>query len=146
MTEKEVKRLHRSDLIALLVRQAKEAETLKARVAELEGQLADRTRKYEKAGTLSEAMISVNGVMEAAQKAAEQYLEELKTTHSELEKSRAEKLSETERACARREEEADRQINAKWQEFKQKVDLYIQTHAELETLLNGQKKQWGKDT
>lgn len=143
MTDKELRRLSRQNLIELLCRQKKEDEALKNQIAELRALLADRRIKIENAGTLAEAMISVNGVMDAAQKAAEQYLEEIKTAQANTEKECSELLAKTKEACARREEEADRQICEKWIEFENKAENYIHMHAELETLMDSGKNRRG---
>jgi len=135
MTDKEVKHLKRRDLIELLCRMKKEEMMLKGQIAELQTRLEDRRLNTEKAGTLAEAMISVNGVLDATQKAADQYLEEIRNRHAELEKSGSEQMEKIREECARREEETDRKINAKWQEFEEKLECYSRTHEELEGLL-----------
>lgn len=137
MTDKEVRKLSRRDLIELLYLMKKEETSLKKQVNELSEKLSERKQKIEKAGTLAEAMVSVYGVMEASQKAADQYLAEIQNTYSNTEKSCSEMLEKTKKECIRREEEATLQINAKWKEFEQKVDSYLKTHKEFEALRGG---------
>ena len=70
MTEKELKKLHRSDLLELLIAQEKENEQLRSQIAQLEARLADRTIAIDQAGSIAEASLQINGVFQAAQNAA----------------------------------------------------------------------------
>lgn len=78
MTEKELRKLSRGELLQLLLIQTKEVEILREKLTQAETLLADRYLRAEKAGSLAEAVLVVNGVMEAAQAAAEQYLENIR--------------------------------------------------------------------
>ena len=82
MTDKELKRLSRAELLELLLEQVEENEALRAEIADLKGQLEDRVIKIENAGSIAEAALRLNGVFEAAEAAAKQYVDSLK----ELEK------------------------------------------------------------
>lgn len=75
MKDKKLKQLSRTELLELLLEQTRAREELEQRLAEAEEKLADRELKVEKAGDLAHAVLEINGVMEAAQKAAKQYLE-----------------------------------------------------------------------
>lgn len=77
MTERELKKLSRSDLLELLLIQTKENELLKKKLLETEKALEERQLRLVSVGTLAEAMLEVNHVMEAAQAAADQYLENI---------------------------------------------------------------------
>ena len=77
MTEKELKRLSRSELLELLLLQTRERERLERQLEEAEQRLADRQLRLEKAGDIAQAALQINGVMEAAQAAARQYLENI---------------------------------------------------------------------
>ena len=70
MTEKEVRKLSRLQLLEILVEQANEIEQLKAELKETKEQLADRKIVIEQSGSLAEAALRLNGVFEAAQRAA----------------------------------------------------------------------------
>jgi len=77
MTKQELKRLSRADLLELLVAQVKENEQLRDQLAQVQEQLADRELKISQAGSIAEAALQVNRVFEAAQLAADQYLENI---------------------------------------------------------------------
>ena len=78
MTDKELKKLKRLDLIRILVERTKEVEALKARVTELEKQLEAKDIAVSQAGSIAEAALKLNKVFEAAQQAADQYLENIR--------------------------------------------------------------------
>lgn len=83
MTEKEVRKLSRLQLLEILVEQANEIEQLKTELKETKEQLADRKIVIEQSGSLAEAALRLNGVFEAAQRAADQYLENIRHRDSE---------------------------------------------------------------
>lgn len=91
MTEKELKKLNRAELLELLLIQTKENEKLRERLKKREEKLADRRIKIEQAGSLAEAVLAVNKVMEAAQEAAQQYLDNIAAMEAET-KEKCEKL------------------------------------------------------
>lgn len=78
MTDKELRRLSRRDLMEILYEQGKEIETLRAELAAKEAELEDRRIMIENSGSIAEAALKLNGVFEAAQAACEQYSLSLK--------------------------------------------------------------------
>lgn len=77
MTEKELRRLSRSELLELLLVQTKETERLAEQLQKAETMLSDRYLRVETAGDLAHAVLEINGVMQAAQAAAQQYLDNI---------------------------------------------------------------------
>lgn len=75
MTDKELKRLGRTELLELLLEQTRERERLEQKLEEAERKLADRQLQIDEAGDIAHAVLKINGVMEAAQAAAQQYLD-----------------------------------------------------------------------
>lgn len=78
MTDKELRRLSRAELLEMLLAQTEENQRLKKRLQEAEEALEDRQIAMEHAGTMAEAALELNGVFEAADRAARQYLENVK--------------------------------------------------------------------
>ena len=78
MTEKELKKLNRYQLLELLVMQTERADKLQATVETLEGRLAEREFRMSQLGSIAEAAIQISDVMEASQQAADLYLEAAK--------------------------------------------------------------------
>ena len=67
MTDKDLRRLSRAELLDILYEQRKRYEDSLAENQALRQQLEDRTLRIASAGSIAEAAIQVNGVFEAAQ-------------------------------------------------------------------------------
>ena len=78
MTSKELRHLNRAQLLELLLDQAEENRRLKKRLKAMEIALSDRRIAVHEAGTLADAALKLNGVFEAADEAARQYLENVR--------------------------------------------------------------------
>lgn len=76
--DKELRRMSRGDLIDIIYQYQRREQELEAENAKLHRQLNDRDIKIQKAGSIAEAAVSLNQVFEAAQAAADQYLEVLR--------------------------------------------------------------------
>ena len=77
MTDKQLARLGRPELLKLLIEQGQANEKLQQRIEELEARLADREIKAKQAGSLADIAAQVNGILGAAQATADQYMENL---------------------------------------------------------------------
>lgn len=78
MTNKELRRLSRAELLELLLEANRENERLRSRLQKAKELLAARTIEIENAGSIAEAALVLNGVFQAAQQAADQYLENVR--------------------------------------------------------------------
>lgn len=94
LNDKQIQRLKRGELLEILIESSRENEMLRGQVdslndeiAGLNGKLSDRKIKIEKAGNLAEAALSLNGVFEAAQAAARQYLDNLQDLYDREEEN-----------------------------------------------------------
>lgn len=85
MVEKELKKLSRRELLEILIMQSKRVEKLEAQLAEANRKLEDRRIRLEKVGSIAEAALVLNNVFEAAQRAAEQYLENVEKVSKQSE-------------------------------------------------------------
>ena len=113
MTDRELQKLGRRELLQLLLEQAKESERLRKQVGELEEQLRQTEEGYERlrdrldskdaqiheledtlhaerekretdlenVGSIAEAALRLNGVFDAAQRAADYYLQSIQTLY-----------------------------------------------------------------
>lgn len=102
MTDQELRKLNRKELLELLVAQGRELEALRSKFKAALEKLKSREIAIEKAGSIAEAAMGLNGVFEAAQKAAQQYLENIRRQSEHVE----ELCEKREAECARREKEA----------------------------------------
>ena len=78
MTEKEFRKLSRLELLEILTEQSRRIEELSQKLEEAEKKLQSRKLQIEKAGSIAEASLQLNRVFEAAQAAADQYLENVR--------------------------------------------------------------------
>ena len=74
MTEKELRKLSRYQLLDLLVTQTERADELQKKIDELENEIMLREFNMSKLGSLAEASLQISGVIEAAQESADMYL------------------------------------------------------------------------
>ena len=78
MTEKELKKLNRYQLLELLLVQTKRADQLQEEVDGLKAQMESSALNLSKLGSIAEAAMQVSGVLEASQRAADLYFESAK--------------------------------------------------------------------
>ena len=75
---KDLRRLTRRELLELLVEQGQELERIRDERDRLKTELENREIKIANAGSIAEAALSLSGIFEAAQKAADEYLSSVK--------------------------------------------------------------------
>lgn len=78
MTEKEISKLTRKELIQMLISVSEENDRLKEKNEQLEKDMKVRKIAIEKSGSMAEAALKLNRVFEAADAAAKQYLQNVK--------------------------------------------------------------------
>ncbi len=86
MTEKELKKLNRYQLLELLILQTERADRLQALLEETEEKLHKQEIKISSLGSIAEASLQLSGIFEDAQKAADTYVQEAKKRAKEIEK------------------------------------------------------------
>lgn len=119
MLDNDLKKLNRKQLLELLLKQTERADELEKKLNAANKKLRDRTLSETEAGTMAEAALKLNRVFEAADSAAEQYLENIKQMQErcdaecrrieEESREKAERMfSESAKLCAEREAAAER--------------------------------------
>ena len=78
MTEKELAKLRRPELLKLMLEQQRKIQQLEAELAQANDKLASRRTGLKNAGSIAEASLALTGIFEEAQKAADSYLEGVK--------------------------------------------------------------------
>ena len=73
-----LRKLSRLQLLELLAQQEREINMLRKELEEKEKQLLDRRIIMDDCGSIAEAALRLNGIFEAAQRAADDYLESVK--------------------------------------------------------------------
>ena len=74
MADRELRQMHRAELIEIIYALKQSEDQLKAQNAALTAQLQDRQLRLEKAGSIAQAALELNNVFAAAQAAADDYL------------------------------------------------------------------------
>lgn len=115
MTEKELKKLNRYQLLEMLIIQTERADELQRQLEKAQSQLDSRDVQMTVLGSIAEASLHLSGVFEAAQNAADIYISKVKehTATIELEAvQRAEEiLKEANQKARWILEEAEREKN-----------------------------------
>ena len=159
MTEKELKKLSRADLLEMLISQSEELQQTRQKLAEAEAALQKREIALGEAGSIAEAAIQINGVFEAAQAASQQYLENIRQMQQRQEAVSAQleresrqladrRIAEMEKKCEAMETEAKiasaemvkkakAESQAYWDEVSARLEAFYQEHAGLRELLLG---------
>lgn len=78
MTDRELQHLSRSELLELLIEQMEENALLKLQLKSAMAQLEHKNIQILKAGSLAEAALELNGIFQAADAAAKQYLDNVR--------------------------------------------------------------------
>lgn len=161
MTEGELKKLNRAELLAMLIAVTQRCEELEIELLDAEEKLDSRDIEISRAGSLAEAALKINKVLEAADQAGAQYLANLQRMYpgdgsvdtsaimaatasmgqSEAEtRARCQKIEvETRKRCMEMIENAKRDSQAYWDEVYKRIRRYSET---MESL----KKSLTKDT
>ena len=158
MTDKELKRLSRGELLEMLIQQSKELERLRKQLDAAQSALQNREIAITNAGSIAEAALQLNGVFTAAQDACQQYMENIchlsqnqericaqRDAESQAEAKRiveeARKESEaleheTRMMCAEMVTKAKAESQAYWDEVSRRLVAFSTEHAELQQLLS----------
>lgn len=135
MTDRELRKLSRADLLELLLAQLKENEQLRGQLEAAREQLSQRKIEIDKAGSIAEASLRLNGVFQAAQDACAQYMENIEQLSTRQEQLCAQMQRETQEKCDRMIADAKSQSQAYWDAVSRKVQEVTSSYEELRTIL-----------
>lgn len=157
MTENELKKLSRADLLEMLIEQSEKVEKLSALLADAEEKLRQREIIMNEAGSIAEASLQLNGIFEAAQTASQQYLESIRlySNYQKLVCEKKEKqikedaercMAATKRKCDLLETETKHKCTemvmcariesqAYWDEIEERLNSYYAKNPELRDVL-----------
>lgn len=136
MTNKELKKLSRADLLEMMLAVTRENEQLQSSVMQMKKKLDDRTVFIENCGSLAEAALHLNGVFEAAQAACEQYVQNIQERNANqdqiLHRMEEEVRQRCEAMIARAEQKANELLaQAEWKANEMLAQAKIQAEAYL---------------
>ena len=140
MEQKDLKRLSRADLLEMLVDQGAELQRMQMKYEAAQRSLDQRTIMIDKAGSIAEAALQLNGVFEAAQASAQQYIDSVESLaqrkEDEAEQKRIDNMiknvqwrcvkmeEETKLRCSQMVERAKVESQAYWDEVQDRLDAY----------------------
>lgn len=158
MTEKELRKLRRGDLLNLLLEQSRENQRLREQLQAAQEALADRTICIDQAGSIAEASLQLNGVFQAAEQACQQYTEniiQLNQRQQEIcaqrenesrekasqiiadaQKQAEDAIAAAQKQCSEMLESAKAESQACWDAVSAKITSITNEHAELRQLLS----------
>lgn len=165
MTDKELRALGRKELLQMLLEQSKELQALQEKYDAAQAALQDRSIKLDRAGSIAEASLQLNGLFEAAQAACQQYtdsitalsqrqesicaqmeadsrakadaiLAEAQQQKADTEAQCAQLLHTTQAQCEEMTAAAEAQSQSYWKEVFRRLQAYAAEHAELRELLS----------
>lgn len=146
MTDREIRHLSKTDLLALLRDQEKELQEAQTQITRLNARLQDRSTHLQKCGSIAEASLQLNKVFQSAQAAADQYLSEVRAKSAGAEaqaqqilddaRQKADaQLQAADQAAARREAQGQAAAAQYWDALEAKLTAFYDSHAGLQELL-----------
>lgn len=165
MIERDLKKMSRTELLELLLEQSRQLEAAQQELEQTRQEQEIRRLELTDAGSIAEAALRINGVFEAAQAAADQYLENIRRFEVEREalckkaqeegQREAERIlreteqtcktmeEETRRKCLLREQIADRtcqnrkkEAETYWKTVSERLQRFYDDHAGLQEMLS----------
>ena len=157
MTEQDLKKLRREDLIEIIYKLQENEQQLNEKLEAAQKQLNDKNLKISESGSIAEATARLNGLFEAAQATADDYVAQVRLKNADAETQRETMLAEAtqkadqlvkdasgkaDRILSDAEAKADVQrrqaeeeTQRRWETFQSEAQKLISAHAELEALL-----------
>ena len=136
MTEKELRRLSRTDLLELLLAQRRENEQLRCILDQTQSQLADRTIKIEKAGSIAEAYLQLSGIFTAAQDSCQYYMDNIKLLSERQAQVCQQMEQETQEKCDRMVAEAEQKAQQCWENCSAKIKALVDSFEGLQQVMD----------
>ena len=127
MTDRQLRKASRTDLLKLLLEQRKEMETLRRQIDQLQEQLQQRQITIDQSGTLAEAALKLSGIFDAAETACQYYTENIRGLSGRQEEICRTMERETREKCDRMLEQAKQMAKVYWDEYKEKCNQYMKS-------------------
>ena len=156
MADRELRQMHRAELIEIIYALKQSEDQLKAQNAALTAQLQDRQLRLEKAGSIAQAALELNNVFAAAQAAADDYLHSVQASLADTDAAAANTLSQarsearrileqaqadaeqkrtqTEADCKAMVEQAEQEVQQRWQAFDRKANDLLDQYRSTDSL------------
>lgn len=122
MADRELRRMHRAELIEIIYALKQSEDQLKAQNAALTAQLQDRQLRLESAGSIAQAALELNNVFAAAQAAADDYLHSVQASLADTNATAANTLSQARSEAKRILEQAQADADSLKAQAQQECD------------------------
>lgn len=149
MTERELKRMSRTEILELLLSQTNRIEELEeklkeatAKAQEATEQMQDRQLKIEQAGSIAEASLQLSGIFNDAQAAADQYLENVRKIEEDTKQQSDKLLADTRVQCDEMVAKAKQDSQAYWDDVSKKLEDFCSSYTGLKDLLSLKIPSW----
>ena len=158
MTEKEMRKLSRADLLEMLLEQSQELQSLREQLNTAEAALQQKEIRLNTAGSIAQAALQLNGVFESAQAACRQYTDNIRLLSArqeeicrqielESQQKAAQRLAQAEKAsaaleaetkihCAEMLRKAKAESQACWDALSDRLEAFYREHSGLKDLLS----------
>lgn len=140
MTENELRKLNRTDLLELLLQQSREMEHLRKELDEANYRLSQREIVIDQAGSIAEAALQLNGVFAAAENACAQYVESIQSLSGRQEAVCRQMEEDTRRKCDKMLADAKYQADVYWDVINKKVEQLLDSQKGLLDLLQNRSR------
>ncbi len=135
MADRELRRMHRAELIEIIYALKQREDQLTKENAALTAQLQDRQIRLSEAGSIAQAALELNRLFEAAQAAADDYLLSVKASHPDTDPAAdpaAQARAEAQQILAQARAEAETIKAHARQEYGAMSALALQKHTQTE--------------
>ena len=136
MTERELRRLSRTDLLELVLAQRRENEQLRCILDQTQSQLADRTIKINNAGSIAEASLQLSGIFSAAQDSCQYYMDNIRLLSERQNQVCQQMEQETKEKCDRMVAEAEQKSQQCWENCSAKIKQLVDSFAGLQQAMD----------
>ena len=138
MTDRQLRKLNRTDLLKLLLEEKKESEALRKQLQEMQLQLECKQLNLNHSGSLAEAALKLSGIFEAAETACQYYTENIRNLSGRQEEICRKMEQETREKCDRMLEQARQMSRVYWEEYTEKCSRYMKSMEEVQRSTDSQ--------
>lgn len=132
MTDRQLRKQSRLNLLKLLLEEKKENEILRQQLQEAQLLLQKRQLDINQSGTLAEAALKLSGIFEAAEVACQQYTENIRNLSGRQEEICRKMEQETRDKCDKMLDHARQMSRAYWEEYTEKCSRYMRSMDDVE--------------
>lgn len=118
MNDKKLRKIKRSELLEILLEQAKKIEELEKELTKTKEALNSKKIVIEQTGNLAEASLKLSKIFETAQQVADEYVNNVKQNCKKLE-------SKTKKECQLYKSNTIKEVELKCQKKKEEADKYF---------------------